>query len=960
MAFTSDIQKVVDNPMWQYLKDAPGVSSSDSFFYNPFKAEDSRYLYFGKATSMYRYDTVTDSWMYLTSLSNFQFQYGLYNLGDGVYTDQHGFRGRILNATSNTFIGAGIQGKILKGKKLRIYAGKGVGQERTIKDVSFTPKIYDHGVATATTNVNQIQDTTKKWKINQWVGYQVRLIYGTGETQMRRILYNTSNLLRTFYAYHQPYEPFNNQAFATSPVSTAGSETHYQIEASVYTIDKPWDIIPDDTSRFVLDTGGIFMITLSTTGAPYYTLGLYDFASNVVQNKTSEGSGYALVGTSFTSLSIEQLHSNYNSFVTGSITSATNRVIRFNNNISSSLDRWVNYTVTITSGSGFPQTQRIVANTTSSLEIAGKWNPLPGTGSQFSINANKSMLYMNLYSTTNNPMIIYDTEKDTSSNGQMFDYGLARNMAIQKSGSQAFAVTSATRYTGGITTVNNVPTAKGTGYSVGDVLTITTGGNNGKVYVETISTGGLVETVSLYAVGQNYTTGVGKTTSGGTGTGCTIEITSVGVVGTISTPITTFLKIGDVITFTGATESAWNTTYTIIGIDNGIDVTTTATANAVATNTNSTTLFVDCTKNWVTNEHVGKLVYLYTDISFTGANPIPYIFNSAKRITGNTETTLTLQSDLSTPITNGSGKYVIQDPYCLGRDQLYWTPEKSNMGYATSGSKINLVDATKNWNVNQWSGSKFRIVAGTGRDNEITVTSNTSTRLNFATQTFSPDKTSKYIVMDTFGLCTAGSTTTLTDSTKNWPVNRWVGKRVRITSGTAIANEYTITSNTSNTLTFALATAPSTDSTYTIIGTDARALGSKFVYISNSSDFSKKGKYIFCAKGGGSIVHNTYDITTDMWSLNLISSPQFETLTTGTMYVYDPDSKDIIYITKDSTGKVLAYNVLNKTLDAVGSIPSMGTATLGNKFNIIKTPDGLKYFYVLRNGSTTFWRSLIF
>jgi hypothetical protein len=66
--------------------------------------------------------------------------------------------------------------------------------------------------------------------------------------------------------------------------------------------------------------------------------------------------------------------------------------------------------------------------------------------------------------------------------------------------------------------------------------------------------------------------------------------------------------------------------------------------------------------------------------------------------------------------------------------------------------------------------------------------------------------------MDTFGLATvAGATTTLTDSTKNWTVNQWAGKRVRFTSGTGFGQESTIASNTATVLTFAaVTTAPAT------------------------------------------------------------------------------------------------------------------------------------------------------
>lgn len=88
-------------------------------------------------------------------------------------------------------------------------------------------------------------------------------------------------------------------------------------------------------------------------------------------------------------------------------------------------------------------------------------------------------------------------------------------------------LSSADNTAGHIETVASAPTAGGSGYAVGDVLTITTGGTGGTVTVATI-TGSAVATVSLTTIGSGYTTGTGKATSGGGGTGATINITAVG------------------------------------------------------------------------------------------------------------------------------------------------------------------------------------------------------------------------------------------------------------------------------------------------------------------------------------------------------------------------------------------------------------------------------------------------
>jgi hypothetical protein len=91
----------------------------------------------------------------------------------------------------------------------------------------------------------------------------------------------------------------------------------------------------------------------------------------------------------------------------------------------------------------------------------------------------------------------------------------------------ADSILSSAINTGGcVTDVRLTPTAGGTGYAVGNLLIITTGGSNGKVRVIAVSAG-VVTKVRLIQPGSGYTTGSGKVTSGGAGTGCTVEITEI-------------------------------------------------------------------------------------------------------------------------------------------------------------------------------------------------------------------------------------------------------------------------------------------------------------------------------------------------------------------------------------------------------------------------------------------------
>jgi predicted secreted protein len=80
---------------------------------------------------------------------------------------------------------------------------------------------------------------------------------------------------------------------------------------------------------------------------------------------------------------------------------------------------------------------------------------------------------------------------------------------------------------GGISTVGI--TAGGTGYTVGGILTVTTGGTGGTLKILTADAG-IVSAVRLLTSGTNYTTGAGKATTVDPvgGTGCTINILTLG------------------------------------------------------------------------------------------------------------------------------------------------------------------------------------------------------------------------------------------------------------------------------------------------------------------------------------------------------------------------------------------------------------------------------------------------
>jgi hypothetical protein len=121
-------------------------------------------------------------------------------------------------------------GQILIGKQIEITTGTGLGEKRTITAVSDV-NILDNGIATAVNGGTSITDSTKRYEINQFIGYSVRLVFGNGATQVRRILYNDTNTLYFFDANSQQLDPWNNTLVsATAPYLVPAIGTNYYIE----------------------------------------------------------------------------------------------------------------------------------------------------------------------------------------------------------------------------------------------------------------------------------------------------------------------------------------------------------------------------------------------------------------------------------------------------------------------------------------------------------------------------------------------------------------------------------------------------------------------------------------------------------------------------------------------------------------------------------------------------------
>jgi hypothetical protein len=960
MGLTIDLKKQVDLPLWEYCRFAPQVTTAVSSL-TVGNSLTNRHLYYQVSNLLYRYDTITDSWAQLSSTPANTPTI----MNSNVLSNSTGHYGQAIAGGTRSIQLAGLCGNTLVGYKIRIISGTGAGQERTIVSVA-NPVVHERGMATTASSTAAIDASTgaglKQWKTNQWKNYQVRIDWGSGRTQLRPILYNTQNSLVFTDVNYITINPWANCPLM---VATVANNSFFVIESHVATVDTDWDVVPDSTSNFMIVSGGIWNISQGTTSAPYFSLMYYDILSDVWYQKTTETGLKTAVFLAGSDLSLERFTENGGVIFTETALSGGSRHITTQATLTPMC--FANYEVRIVGGTGIGQTRTITSNTASRINVTRDWVTNPDNTSVYQIWRDVGKLF--LIGGGDAGMLNYSCMRDQWSTGKQYDDGQCNQLAVTKAGQDPISITSITRTATGITGLNPTPVAAGTGYNIDDLLTLATG-TGGVVRVTGITPAGGVTSFVLESVGTGYSVATFATTvTPAGGSGCTIAVTSVDFTEYAVTVIAHNLKVGDTVTISGASGTGaakFNGTYVIKGIPtlttnlsfSYCSVGDPGASTATIAYTPSTTQLVDCTKNWIPGEHIGKLVQLSSNaVLSTG---------QVRRIIGNTATTLTWTLAATAPV-NGTSRYLIEDIKPFGTDRTSVGEICGTEGFATGGSTTTLIDTTKTWPTNYWSkvaNRKVRIVEGTGIGAELAITSNTANTLTFATQTFTPDATTRYVIMDAFGTATAGAATTLTDSSQNWEVNYWVGSRVRFLSGTSQGNEYTITSNTANVLTFASGTAPDVSTAYAILESAPKSNGLHIDNITGCSDASLNNRYLYCFSGSGTAEISRYDINTEHWEI-LSYFPQFETFTTGAMFVYD--GNDRIYINTSTsfsgsvTGRILYYDVVKNRIENSSQPPyGHSTALSGNRMEIVKTEDGLKYLYVMRHSGSEMWRTLLF
>ncbi len=136
----------------------------------------------------------------------------------------------------------------------------------------------------------------------------------------------------------------------------------------------------------------------------------------------------------------------------------------------------------------------------------------------------RSFYLQNIYTPSSNTAVISSINSTPTAAGT--NYTVNDTLTLTTGGGNATVKVNSVTLSNGISEF--ALTDQGLGYTINDVLTITTGGGNATVTVTEVDLlDGSIVSASLTTAGTGYSIGTGQATSGGTGTGATVEVISL-------------------------------------------------------------------------------------------------------------------------------------------------------------------------------------------------------------------------------------------------------------------------------------------------------------------------------------------------------------------------------------------------------------------------------------------------
>lgn len=264
-------------------------------------------------------------------------------------------------------------------------------------------------------------------------------------------------------------------------------------------------------------------------------------------------------------------------------------------------------------------------------------------------------------------------------------------------------------------------------------------------------------------------------------------------------------------------------------------------------------------------------------------------------------------------------------------------------GTATAGAASTLTNSGKSWATNMFANFQIRITGGTGKGQIRKIASNTGTVITVSSAwTVTPDATSVYAIEgdhDAFYLMGNNAVTMykFTVSTNSWATLAPVAARSGAMAGGG--------------------TAEWIDS---VTGWDNETQVPHY----STTIFKQNGRYIYSFRGGATSTLDVYDIAGNTWISGVAYGYQQETFTTGSSAV---DMDGVIYITKEATGRIFAFDINKNLLEpyATNTMQAAlgGTAVEGDKVAIVPYIDGatkINFLYQLRHSGGDFTRMLMF
>ena len=649
MALTANsLRPQIDLPAWEMLRPAPAVSAATACSCaadnSNFHVQHGRYVYYLLASaSFYRYDTWTDTYQQLASPP-----LTLLTWSSMRFAGARGYDGRVIAAVGNNGIQVGMPfGQVGTSFDIRITDGTGKGQRRIITNVA-TPVIADMGSASGAGAVTSITDSNKAWAINQWVGYTVRVISGTGAGQVRKILYNSATVL-TVSDVNKYAEDINCNVQWVA--AAAGSI--YQIESCVVTVDTNWATNPDATSRFTIESGGIYLATSLTTS--FYALAYYDILMDIWYIKTASST---IITTTATDGSLERTTENASIWDRGTAVATGSDTTHLADTTKNwVVNKWAGYYVRIFTGAGEGQLKKIDSNTATILT----W-----TGAVTSPDATSRYLIVG------------------------FDAGTCSAASVAQTANSASVTASA----------------------YGNVLTVSAVGSGALIPGQNLNGIGLGAVLAF-----NNATSSGAVVTVGSTTGVQVGMVMTMISGTGTLPsLTHVINVLSSTTFTISTTPSPALSSTNLFVLGGGFGGQTLPAVATTCSGTTTDITVSSTTNYLvgmapyvtagTGVFVpGTIITAVPSATHLTVSTAPSTPLSGATITAVFPIPVILGSQLTGATPGGTGTYLI---YPL-------QPVVSSTTVTANGAAV-LVDSTKTtWGVNRWNNLSVRITAGAGK-----------------------------------------------------------------------------------------------------------------------------------------------------------------------------------------------------------------------------------------------------